>query len=241
MTINSFKNKKCFITGATGGLGKQLSLSLAKNGCDLFLTARNQKQLKLLKNIILSTYPNIKVKFQSGDLSDIQDIENIILTVKKLYGNIDILVNCAGVFPIKLLSKTSLKDFEYCFNINVRAPFIFTQEFSKKMIKNKWGRLVNIGSSSSYSGFAKTSVYCSSKHALLGFSRSINEELKSYGIRTFCISPGSIKTKMGKKIKNQNFSTFMDPGELADVIIHIIKSNNSVSIPEIQLERTLKE
>lgn len=241
MSINLFKNKKCFITGATGGLGKQLSLSLAKNGCDLFLTARNQKQLKLLKDIILSAYPNIKVEFQSGDLSNIQDIENIILTAKKLYPNIDILINCAGIFPVKLLTKTSLEDFESCFNVNIRAPFIFTQEFSKKMVKNKWGRIVNIGSSSSYAGFAETSIYCSSKHALLGFSRAINEELKSCGVRTFCISPGSIKTKMGKKVKNQNFNTFMDPSEVADLIIYLIKSDNSISTPEIKLERTRKE
>ncbi len=76
------------------------------------------------------------------------------------------------------------------------------------MVKNKWGRIVNVGSSSAYSGFRETSIYCASKHAILGLSRAIYNELKDYNVRTFCISPGSIKTEMGKQVKNQKFDTF---------------------------------
>ncbi len=236
MKEKSTQNKICFISGATGGLGKELSLIFAKNQCDLFLTSTNHKQLKLLANFILSKYPNTKIKFQEGDISDLKDIENIIKSVNKSFTQIDILINNAGVFPVKSLSKTSFNDFENCFNVNVRAPFIFTKEFSKKMMKNKWGKIINIASSSAYAGFAKTSIYCSSKHALLGFSRAIYAELKSYGIETYCVSPGSIKTKMGKKVINKNFESFMNPTDVATLIQYIIKNTNSISVPEIQLK-----
>ena len=84
------------------------------------------------------------------------------------------------------------------------------------MVSKKWWRIVNIGSSSSYNGFKNTSIYCSSKHALLGLSRSLHDELKEHNIRTFCVSPGSIKTSMGKRVIGQNYDTFMDPKEIAE-------------------------
>ena len=103
--------------------------------------------------------------------------------------------------------------------------------------KKKWGRIVNIGSSSSYDGFSETSIYSASKHAILGFSRSIQKELKAYGIRTYCISPGAIKTKMGKQIKGQNYSTFINPKEIAEVILNLIQFDKEMMIPEIRLDR----
>jgi 3-oxoacyl-[acyl-carrier protein] reductase len=109
------------------------------------------------------------------------------------------------------------------------------------MKKKKWGRIVNIGSSSSYDGFSETSIYSASKHAILGFSRSIQKELKSYGIRTYCISPGSIKTKMGKKIKGQKYSTFINPKEIAEVILNLVKLDKEMIITEIRLDRTDKK
>ena len=105
------------------------------------------------------------------------------------------------------------------------------------MISNKWGRIVNIGSSSSYQGFKNTSVYCSSKHALLGLSRSLHAELKEFNVRTFCVSPGSIKTPMGKLVVDQNYETFLNPKEIAEFITKIISFNNEMISEEIRINR----
>ena len=91
-----------------------------------------------------------------------------------------------------------MEDFDKCFNINVRLPYALIKEFSSQMIKKKWGRIVNIVSSSAYFGVKESVVYCGSKHALLGLSRATYNELKEYNIRTYSISPGSMKTTMGK-------------------------------------------
>ena len=94
------------------------------------------------------------------------------------------------------------------FDVNFKVPFILSKEFSVDMTKKKWGRLIFIGSSSSYLGFPGGSIYSSSKHAILGLSRSLQSELKSKNIRVQCFSPSSTKTEMAKISADQDFSTF---------------------------------
>ena len=162
-----------------------------------------------------------------------------IIAKAKLFGKIDILINSAGIFVEKPIEKTTLEDFEKCHAINVRAPFILSKELSKNMKKRKWGRIVNIASSSAYQGFTNGSAYCSSKHSLLGLSRAIFNELKQKNVRVFCVSPGSSKTKMGKKCKNQNFETFINPKEIAEYIIHVMCYDKEMIIDESRLSRRI--
>ena len=229
--------KNCLITGATGGLGKEIAKEFAKNGCNLFLTGRNNEKLSSLKNELENDVSEIKIDFEDADLSDADEIQKLIEKVKGAFSNIDILVNCAGVFPVKLLSDSTIDDFENCFSVNVKAAFILCKEFSQGMISKNWGRIVNIASSSAYAGFKNTSIYCSSKHALLGLSRSLHSELKEYNVRTFCVSPGSIKTPMGKSVTGQNYETFLNPNEIAELIVHLVSFDNEMISQEIQLSR----
>lgn len=235
MAENILKNKNCFITGATGGLGVKLVKQLAEQKCNIFLTGRNRKKLEKLKRKL--EHFEIKIDYEPGNLAKNQDLTRIIRNVRKKFKTIDILINCAGIFPVKYLKNSSTKDCDDCLNVNIRAPILLTKEFSKDMIKKQWGRIINIGSSSSYQGFPQTSIYCASKHAILGFSRSIYSELQSYNIRTFCISPGSIKTRMGKKVRGQNFETFLDPNEIAKFTIYLISHDKEMVTEEIRLNR----
>ena len=231
------KGKNCFISGATGGLGKSIATELVLNQCNLFLTSTKKTKLKKLKKELSAVNSDIIINYDVCDLRKLNDVKKIIKKFRSTMGNCDILINCAGILPIKSLSKTLVSDYDSCFNVNVKAPFLLSKEFSNDMKKKRWGRIVNIGSSSSYDGFSETSIYSASKHAILGFSRSIQKELKSYGIRTCCISPGSIKTKMGKQIKGQNYSTFINPKEIAEAILNLIQFDKEMMIPEIRLDR----
>jgi|SaaInlStandDraft_7_1057024.scaffolds.fasta_scaffold102357_1 3-oxoacyl-[acyl-carrier protein] reductase len=233
------KNKNCFITGATGGLGKEIAKALAEYGCNLFLTSNDNINTQQFLNEIKEINSTIKIIFEKGDLTNDEFLGNIIQKSKEL-GEIDILVNSAGIFPLKSISDSSMKDFDKCFQINVRVPFRLIKEFSKNMMKKKWGRIINIGSSSAYIGVKDSSIYCSTKHALLGLSRSMFNELKEFNIRTFCISPGSMRTEMGKmsgEITNQNYDTFIDPKEVADYISTIISYDNEMISEEIRINR----
>ena len=235
--FESLKNKNVFLTGASGGIGEELALKFACAGCNLFLTGRDKERLKILVGKILQTNPHTSVIHQSGDLESLEDISSLIFSAQQAMGTIDILVNCAGSFVVKSIFESSLEDFESCFNINVRAPFLFSKEFAKSMLISGWGRIINIGSSSSYSGFGDTSLYCASKHALLGLSRSFYDELKEHNIKTFCFSPGSVKTEMGKKVKNQDFSTFIDPKELAEYIVLTVSFDSNMISEELRINR----
>lgn len=234
------EHKNCFITGATGGLGRCIAMQMAKESCNLFLTSKTVPKLRALKQELLSIgNQNISICFGSGDFSRIEDIERIIRRAKGKFEHIDILINCSGVFPVKSLFQSKVKDFDTCFNINVRAPFMFSRAFSPEMVRNRWGRIVNIGSSSAYKGSKETTIYCASKHALLGLSRSLHDELKKENVRTFCVSPGSIKTAMGKKVKNQSYDSFIDPHEIAEFIAFLISFDGEMVSEEILLNRMM--
>jgi short-subunit dehydrogenase len=204
------KNKRVIVTGANGGLGKELVNEFKSHGCEVFPIAR-----------------------QHGDLSEPQTIEKI----KNTYKSVDILVNCAGLFLIKSLLKTDLKEYEKMFNINVKAPFMLSKAFAPDMVKNKWGRIVNIASSSAYNGGADTGLYCMTKHALLGMSKSLYVELKENGVRVHNVSPGSIQTKMGASDYRQDFSTFINPKEIAAYIAFIVSFDSEMVVEETRLNR----
>ena len=235
---NILENKNCLITGATGGLGSHLAKILLEHNCNIFLTSKSKLKLQQLQNKLEKTNKNnCKIIYQYGDLTKISDIKKIIKNVRKKFKTIDIVINNAGLFLSKPISKSKIDEFQNIFDVNVRAPFLFSKEFSPDMKKKKWGRIINIGSSSSYQGFSEGSIYCASKHALLGLSRSLFAELKEDKIRTFCISPGSIKTDMGKQDKKQNYKTFLEPKEVAEYIVYSINFDEELISEEIRLNR----
>ena len=241
MVQNLLKNKNCLITGATGGLGREIAIELAKEGCNLFLTSK-EENLEQLKSEIQKINNEIYVEYQLTDLRNDHEINLLVKEIREKLPQIDILVNCAGIFPVNEISKCTIEEYDSCMNLNVRAPFILSKEFSKDMVKNGWGRIVNIASSGAYNGLKNTIIYRSSKHALLGLSRSLYNELKEYNVRTFCISPGPIKTDMGNDIikkenPNEDYESFMNPKEIAEFITFVIGFDNNLVSPEIRLGR----
>ena len=233
--------KNCLIVGASGGIGAEISKKIAEKNYNLFLIGRNKKKLSKLKSEINEKNNSIKIEFDVVDLTNDKSISKVIKNVRKKFHEIDILINTAGIFLVKPIHNSSIEDFDSSYKINIRAPFIFCKEFSKDMKKKKWGRIVNLGSSSSYNGFKNGTIYCSSKHSLLGLSRALFSELKDDGVRTFCISPGSTQTKMGKISKEQNFKTFLNPKEIADYVSFVISFDNELISEEIKLNRIKME
>jgi 3-oxoacyl-[acyl-carrier protein] reductase len=240
MEENILKNKNCLITGATGGLGRELSIELAKKGCNLFLTSK-EANLEDLKSKIEQFDSEISILSQLTDLRNTDDVNSLINHIREKFSHIDILINCAGENHRKPIVESTLEEYDSCMNLNVRAPFILSKEFSKDMVKNNWGRIVNIASSSAHNGFKDAAIYCSSKHALLGLSRTLFAELKDKNIRTFCVSPGSMKTRMAKEdeglLAEHDYNTFMDPNEVAEFITKIISYDNEMISQEINLSR----
>ena len=235
-----FRDKNCFITGATGGIGQHIARKMAEEKCNLFLTATNIEKIDRLKRELESIHPGeITVCGEAGDLNSISDIENLISSSRNRFNAIDIFIHCAGAFIVKPLSESDMQDFEASFNLNVRAVFLFVKAFSPDMIRNRWGRIITIGSSSAYAGVKNTSFYCASKHALLGLTRSIHDELKVHNIRAFCVSPAGTKTEMGRRIENQDYDTFLNPAEIAEYVAFIGSFDGEMVSDEIRLNRMI--
>jgi len=231
------RGKNCFITGATGGIGREITRNLAANGCNLFLTSRTSSKLNDLKKELGIENSEVMIEKIATDLTEIKNIEDAAKTAISFFGKIDILINCAGIYKVKSLNESTISDFEDNIYVNLRSAFVFSKIFSEHMKNSGWGRIVNIGSSSCYGGAVNTSLYCMSKHGLLGLSRAMAVELKKDNIRVFCISPSGTKTKMGLSIPNQNFETFLNPAEIAEYISFVISFDGELISDEIMLKR----
>ena len=196
--FDCLRGKYVLVTGASRGLGRSIAIEYASMGCNVVLVGRSHQDLLQVYSELEQLYPGDHF-VQPRDLSDVDDIMKLVNT--DILPSIDILVNCAGVFPIS--------------------------------------RIINIASSSAYAGSATTSAYCASKHALLGLSRSLHKEFKDHNVRVICVSPGSIKTDMGRKVENlgQDFDTFMEPEEVAKYIVYNSSFDGNLVSEEIRLNR----
>jgi 3-oxoacyl-[acyl-carrier protein] reductase len=231
-------NKNVLITGASGGLGSALAIEYAREGCNLILSGRNYEKLREVREQILKTN-SVQIDCFQADLDNEAAVYNLINKTKQKVKQVDVLINCAGIFPIQSITDMTLEKYRECININLTAPFILIKEFSKEMIENQWGQIINIASSSAYGGSPNTSIYCASKHALLGLSRSLHKELKSHNVRVLCVSPGSIQTEMGRDVEKlgQHYDTFIDPQELASYIVFNSRLDGHMISEEIRLNR----
>lgn len=235
--VSSLSGKRCLITGASGGLGEQLARKFGSLGCRLILTGRSEERLRAVADGIAS-FAQVE-SCVPADLQVVPDIERLIDGVVKSMGGLDVLVNNAAVFPVGPLATLSPAELDECLDVNLRSAILLCRAFAPAMAEAGWGRIVSIASSSAYAGFADTAAYCASKHGLLGFSRALDDELRGRGVRVIAVSPGSIKTSMGHKVRGQRYETFMDPREVADVIGDVVSLDGTMVISELRLGRAV--
>ena len=234
-------NKTFLITGASSGLGEifcRLVSNIAKN---IIIVGRNKKKLSKVKRKIISLNPQIKVIIIYTDLSEKIGVLNLFkkFEKQKITKFVDVLVNSAANFTVKEIEKTSSKQIQKDFQLNVISPFMISKYFGLKMKKKGEGIIFNIGSSSSYGCSKNTSVYCSTKHALLGMSRAFNAEWQINGVRSVFIAPGSMKTPMGRKVRNQDFNTFIEPYKVAKIMKDLLNKKKSKLAQDIRIKRTI--
>jgi 3-oxoacyl-[acyl-carrier protein] reductase len=227
--------KIAIITGATSGLGRYLTLELVKTYEKLIVIGRDFDGLRGLVNNADCT---CEVEFHQVDLSDLGSVKLFAETyIEPHKSNIDLLINSAGYFRNASIKDTALEDYYYDFAVNLFSPIFLCKYVFTEMCKNGSGTIVNIGSSSSYGASAETSSYVSSKHALLGFHRTLNIEGRSKGVRTLFVAPGSMQTRMGLDVKNQDYSTFIEPDILSRHIVDLINMKGNIIIDELRVNR----
>ena len=194
-------NKVAFITGGTRGIGKQIAITLAQNGCDIAINYRTQnEELETTKKEIEEL--NVKCFTVQGDVSSFEDCEKMIKEIIEEYGKIDILVNNAGITKDTLLMRMKPEDFEAVIDVNLVGTFNVTKNVIPYMLKQKNGRIINISSVVGISGNAGQTNYSASKAGIIGFTKSLAKEVASRNILVNAVAPGFIETKMTEVLKD---------------------------------------
>ncbi len=193
----NLKNKKILITGATGGIGNCLVEKFYNLGSIILATGTNEEKLNNLKK----KFTNIRIeKFK---LDDHSEIEKFIDKVDQNLGGFDILVNNAGITLDNLSVRLTEENWKKVLDINLTSTFLMCKFTIKKMLKNKYGKIINITSIVGHTGNVGQANYAASKAGIIAFSKSLAIEYAKKNININCVSPGFKKTEMTEKISEE--------------------------------------
>ena len=200
----NLSGKRVLITGAAGGIGKELSKSFLELGANIILSGTNINRLQSLKDDL-----NQECEVYKCDLKNVDEI-NDLLNYLDGSGGVDVLINNAGKTEDNLLMRMTDEQWEDIMLINLTSVMRLTRGIIRGMIKKRWGRIINITSIVALTGNPGQSNYVASKSGLIGFSKSLASEVASRGITVNCIAPGFIKTNMTDKLNENQTSSIIN-------------------------------
>lgn len=189
------ENKVILITGGSKGIGKGIALTCAQHGADIVFTylSSEEKAMAVKKEI---EDLGVRVKAYKSDASKMEEATALVDDVVKEFGKIDAIVNNAGITKDGLLMRMSEENWDDVININLKSVFNMTKAAQRTLLKQRFGSIINISSIVGVQGNAGQANYAASKAGIIGFSKSIAQELGSRNIRTNVIAPGFIETEM---------------------------------------------
>lgn len=189
------EGKVALITGASRGIGKAIAIRYAQEGCNIaFSDVRRDENMELCEKELLAL--GVKAKGYASNAASFEDSEKLVETIANDYGGIDILVNNAGITRDNLLMRMQEKDWDLIMDVNLKSVFNLTHACQKIMLKQRSGSIINMSSVVGVSGNAGQSNYSASKAGIIGFTKSIAQELGSRNIRCNAVAPGFIITDM---------------------------------------------
>ena len=197
------ENKKCLITGATGGIGRAICDTFLKNGAELFITNITQQSLIDYKEELLQKYPNAKINYKTCNLTEKESIYELVKTANETMNGIDVLVGNAGMNMDNLTIKMTDEQWQKVIDVNLTANFILSRECIKIMIKKHYGKIVNMASVIGLSGNIGQVNYSASKSGLIAMTKCIAQEYASRNITANCVAPGFIDTPMTQAMSQE--------------------------------------
>ena len=199
----NFKNKKILVTGATGGIGDSIVKKFLSLDANVLGTGTNNEKLETLKK----NYP--KIETAKFDISEHEKIDEFIENVFLKLGGLDILINNAGITKDNLSLRMKNDEWQKIIDINLSSTFYLCKSAIKKMLKNKYGRIVNITSIVGHTGNIGQANYSASKAGVVAMSKSLAIEYAKKNISVNCVSPGFIQTKMTENISEEMKNTLL--------------------------------
>jgi 3-oxoacyl-[acyl-carrier protein] reductase len=235
----SFSMPVALITGASRGIGRAIALRLASEGYDLFLVAREAGHLDDVVSEIEAAGRRA-VAF-GADLAELDAPERVSAAFAAAFDRLDVLVNNAGVAMSAQFGDYGAADWDRVMNVNARTPFFLTQSLLPLLRRAEPGFIINIASIVAKKGYESQSLYAASKHALLGFTKSLARETVNDGIRVHALLPGGVNTEMITGVRPDiDTSELINPNEVADVTAGLLKMRGNAVIDEIEIRRRIK-
>jgi len=228
--MNSLKDKNIIVTGASGGIGNSIVKKFYENGANILATGTRIEKLEELKK----KFSNIKIiKF---DISQHEKIEEFINNAtEELGGSLDCIVNNAGITKDNLTIRMSMEEWSKVIDINLTSTFLMCKYSIKKMLKNKFGKIINITSVVGHTGNVGQANYTASKAGIVAMSKSLAIEYAKKNINVNCISPGFISTAMTDQIDEKHKEAIIakipcnrlgKPEDIANAVIFLGSANS---------------
>jgi NADP-dependent 3-hydroxy acid dehydrogenase YdfG len=217
----NIEKKLAVVTGASRGIGLAITKTLTERGMLIAGLSRSAPEG--------FSHPNFQ--HFSTDLTDEESVEKTIQKIHDSYaGPVSVLVNNAGVGYRRSMEETPSDKWRYLFDLNVHGLFYVSKRLIPEMKRAENGHIINISSGAGTNGIAGMSAYCGTKHAVVGITESMHQELRDFGIKATCLSPGSVDTGFSSSKKNK-----LKPEDLAKAVLHMIQCPKNFHYTDVQV------
>lgn len=237
------EGKTAIVTGASGGIGKAVAIALAKEGAAVAVHFHgNEEKALLVKKEIEEA--GGKAEIFRANVVDFEECNALVKAVAKTFGSIDILVNNAGITKDGLLMAMSEADFDNVIDTNLKGCFQMIRFASRRMMKQRYGRIINVSSVSGVAGNAGQANYSASKAGIIGLTKSAAKELASRGITCNAIAPGFVKTEMTDVLSDEvkenakkqiPLGRFAEPEDIANAAVFLASDKASYITGQVLL------
>jgi 3-oxoacyl-[acyl-carrier protein] reductase len=226
------------ITGATEGIGRATAFALGRAGCKVGVCARTESRVRRLIQDLKKE--GIEAAGGPADVGDQAQAPRAVEEVVRALGEIDVLVNNAGILIARPFEELTLDDWDRTMTTNVRSLYLMTRAVLPAMRRRRQGAIVNLASLAGRSGFAGGTAYTASKHAVLGFSRSLMLEVRKDNIRVIAICPGSVDTSLlrDQPMLKSEPSRILQPEDVAASILHALTLPDRALVSELDIRPT---
>lgn len=245
---NNIKGKVVVITGASSGLGEATAQLLSKEGAILVLAARRAERIEKLANTIREN--GGEVLAIPTDVTNAEQVQNLVDTAVKEFGKIDVILNNAGVMPLSALEDRKIHEWEQMIDVNIKGVLYGIAAALPYMKERKSGHFINVSSVAGHKIFGGSAVYSATKSAVRVISEALRQEVTPYNIRTTIISPGAVKTELLEHISDVNIQDAnkdfvgkigLSPDAFARLIAFAISQPEDMDINEILFRPTAQE
>jgi 3-oxoacyl-[acyl-carrier protein] reductase len=234
--MGELAGKVALVTGAGRGIGKVIAETLAAASARVVLVSRTPAELTAVREAI--EHSGGKAWSMAADVSDEGAVKSLLAEVAEICGRLDILVNNAGVATRGSIAETTVADWDQAMAVNARGPFLVCREAAPLMARSGGGHIINMASVVGVKGYVNQGAYTASKHALMGFTKVLAQELKPLNIRVHAICPGGVDSDMVRKTRpDLDPGQLIRPEEIARIVLFLTGQTGKSVVDEIHVRR----